>query len=82
MDNLPIVLIVVAVVAALVYVLFFRKKALPGEGAEKAPEAREQGPRSKGERSLGPSATPTTGERPRGKPPVVESLPSTDVLPD
>ena len=79
MDNLPIVLIVVAVVAALVYVLFFRKKALPGEAAGKAPEAREAQARTRGERHLGP--TPT-GARAGGKPPAVESLPSTDVLPD
>ena len=32
MDNLPIVLVVVAVVALLVYFLFFRKKALPEAG--------------------------------------------------
>jgi fused signal recognition particle receptor len=79
-DNIPIVLIVVAIVAALVYVLFFRKKALPAEGERKAaPEApakAEPAPRAKGERHLGP--TPPSG----GKPPVVESLPSTDVLPD
>ena len=81
MDNLPIVLIVVAVVAALVYVLFFRKKALPGEAAGKAPEAREAQARTKGERHLGPTPTPQTGAR-AGKPPAVESLPSTDVLPD
>ena len=79
-DNLPIVLVVVAIVAALVYVLFFRKKALPGEGA--GPDALDAGakaepaaPRSKGQRPLGPTPGLT-------KPPLVESLPSIDVLPD
>ncbi len=73
MDNLPIVLIVVAIVAALVYFLFFRKKALPGEGAGTAADRAEPPPRNKGDRHLGPSP---------GKPPAVESLPSRDVLPD
>jgi len=80
MDNLPIVLVVVAVVALLVYVLFFRKKALPGTAVEKraieprageptAAAARKEG---KEGRQLGP--TP--------KPPTPESLPSAEVLPD
>jgi len=79
-DNLPIVLVVVAIVAALVYVLFFRKKALPAEGGESAaPEtgakAEPTPPRSKAQRQVGPTPGLT-------KPPLVESLPSLDVLPD
>jgi fused signal recognition particle receptor len=71
-DNLPIILVVVAVVAALVYFLFLRKQALPAEGAGKAAAKVEPPPRSKGERHLGP--TP-------GKPPAVEAIASMDVLP-
>jgi fused signal recognition particle receptor len=76
MDNLPIVLVVVAVVALLVYVLFFRKKALPEGGAAKptiegrAPEARKEGKAGKEGRQLGP--TP--------KPPAPEALPSAEVV--
>ena len=78
MDNLPIVLVVVAVVALLVYFLFFRKKALPegkgapGTGTAIAPtdKAKEKAPREG--RQLGP--TP--------KPPTPETLPSAEVLPD
>jgi fused signal recognition particle receptor len=78
MDNLPIVLVVVAIVALLVYVLFFRKKALPEGGVEKrAIEPRAGEPtaaRKEGKegRHLGP--TP--------KPPTPESLPSAEVMPD
>ena len=78
MDNLPIVLVIVAAVALLVYVLFFRKKALPQTAAEKraveprAGEPGAAGKASKEARHLGP--TP--------KPPTPESIPSTDVLPD
>jgi fused signal recognition particle receptor len=76
MDNLPIVLVVVAVVALLVYFLFFRKKALPAEGkkatgtgAAIAPDKDAKAGREG--RQLGP--TP--------KPSLPESLPSKDVLP-
>src|SRR4051794_37141422 len=74
-DNLPLILVVVAVLAALTYVLFLRKKALPANeaGAKASPAKVEAAPRPKGERHLGP--TPT-------KPAAIESLPSTDVLPD
>ncbi len=78
MDNLPIVLVIVAAVALLVYVLFFRKKALPETAAGKraveprAGEPPAAGKTSKEARHLGP--TP--------KPPTPESIPSTDVLPD
>ena len=77
MDNLPIVLVVVAIVAALIYVLFFRKKALPEAGADKGTPsttgAPAEGTPSRREgRHLGP--TP--------KPPTPESLPSKDVLAD
>ncbi len=80
MDNLPIVLAVVAVVALLVYVLFFRKKALPDTGVEKRaiePKAGEPtAARKEGKegRQLGPT--------PKPKPPTPESIPSTEVLPD
>ncbi|MDB4935986.1 MAG: Signal recognition particle receptor protein FtsY [Labilithrix sp.] len=76
MDNLPIVLVVVAVVALLVYVLFFRKKALPEAGVTKttaegrAPEAAKK--EGKERRELGPTA----------KPPTPESLPSAAVIAD
>jgi len=68
MDNLPIVLVIVAVVALLVYVLFFRKKALPTAGAEKrAIEPRAGEPaaaRKEGKegRHLGPTPKPPTPE--------------------
>jgi fused signal recognition particle receptor len=75
MDNLPIVLVVVAVVALLVYFLFFKKKALPDAGqpapktagaiaSDKDAKAGREG------RHLGPA-----------KPTLPETLPSTDVLP-
>jgi fused signal recognition particle receptor len=82
MDNLPIVLVVVAIVAALVYFLFFRKKALPpAETAGKAapPETRLEARPSTAE------PTPAREKRdlgPTPKPPKPEALPSTDVLPD
>ena len=81
MDNLPLVLVVVAIVAALVYVFFIRKKSLPEGGEAKSTTPTEAkraaeppAPRSKDGRHLGPSGTGT-------KPPTPESLPSTDVLP-
>jgi fused signal recognition particle receptor len=74
MDNLPIVLVVVAVVALLVYVLFFRKKALPEGTAGKTPDRTPETARKDGKeaRQLGP--TP--------KPPTPETLPSAAVLAD
>ena len=77
MDNLPIVLVVVAFVALLVYVLFFRKKALPEAGTEKRaiePRAGETTARKEGKegRHLGPTPKPQTPE----------SLPSAEVLAD
>ena len=84
MDNLPIVLVVVAVVALLVYFLFFRKKALPS-GADAG----------KGTTGTGGTPTPTTTSKdaaraaregrqlgPTPKPPTPESLPSAEVLAD
>ena len=78
MDNLPLVLVVVAIVAALVYVLFFRKKALPEDGAGKAAsEARAaQSPESRKEGREGRQLGPTP------KPPTPESIPSGHVFPD
>ncbi len=72
MDNLPIVLVVVAVVALLVYFLFFRKKTLPdaGKAAPKTTGAIATDKDAKAGRQLGPT-----------KPKLPESLPSTDVLP-
>ena len=75
MDNLPIVLVVVAIVALLVYVLFFRKKELPETGVEKRaiePRAGETTARKEGKDGLGPTPKPT----------APESLPSAEVLPD
>jgi fused signal recognition particle receptor len=80
MDNLPIVLAVVAVVALLVYVLFFRKKALPEAAVEKRANEPKTGEPSaarkegKEGRQLGPT--------PKPKPPTPESIPSTEVLAD
>ena len=77
MDNLPIVLVIVAAVALLVYVLFFRKKALPESGVEKRasePRAGEPASARKEGQQLGPT--------PRPKPPTPESIPSAEVLPD
>jgi len=81
MDNLPIVLVVVAVVALLVWALFFRKKALPGAGETEgaAKPSIEAAPRK--EIAKEPSAKEPAIARP-GKPPPPESLPSTEVLPD
>jgi fused signal recognition particle receptor len=81
MDNLPIVLGVVAIVAVLVYVLFFRKKALPEEGTTAAPSTRAQ-PREREIEAAAPKARGELKEPGRpGKPAPPESLPSTDVLP-
>jgi fused signal recognition particle receptor len=85
-DNFPIVLVValVAIVAVVVYVLFLKKKALPAETAKPPADAGTKTstpPRDKGERNLGPSPT-GAGTGPSAKPPKVEALPSTDVLPD
>lgn len=86
MDNLPIVLIVVAVVAALVYFLFFRKKALPE--AERKPEPkREAEPAPKleaakaKERQKEEKAEVSRPEPSKRVPGAPESLPSQDLLP-
>ena len=84
-DNFPIVLVIalialVAIVAVVVYVLFLNKKALPAETATPPANAGAKTstpPREKGDRTLGPAQTGTSG-----KPPKVEALASTDVLPD
>ena len=79
-DSFPIVLVtaLVAIVAVVVYVLFLKKKALPADTA-KSPTgagAKTSTPtREKGDRNLGPAQA-------SAKPPKVEALPSTDVLPD
>jgi len=97
MDNLPIVLVVVAVVAILVYVLFFRKKALPEAGTSgkggKAPSDAGRDTTTTGSGTGGAKIeTGSPGSRKEGKegrhlgptprPPTPEILPSTDVLPD
>src|SRR5688572_28074064 len=80
MDNLPIVIGVIVVVALLAYVLFFRKKALP-EPSETTPEETER-PKPT------PAAKKPIEERPREKTPPpapaakvaeVPSLPSPQV---
>jgi fused signal recognition particle receptor len=82
MDNLPIVLVVVAVVALLVYFLFFRKKALPAEGkaapgtgTAAAPEKGAKAPRE--DRELGPAQLGQRGPKPK----LPEAIASKDVLP-
>jgi fused signal recognition particle receptor len=74
MDNLPIVIAVVALVAALVYFLFLRKTAPPEVGAGKAASERgdqakvtdkkpaEPPAREKGARDLGPTPKASTPE--------------------
>ena len=81
-DTFPIVLVtaLVAIVAVVVYVLFLKKKALPAEAAKSPTDAGAKTststpPREKGDRNLGPAQA-------SAKPPKVEALPSTDVLPD
>jgi len=79
-DTFPIVLVtaLVAIVAVVVYVLFLKKKALPAETAKSPTDAGAKTstpPREKGDRNLGPAQA-------SAKPPKVEALPSTDVLPD
>jgi fused signal recognition particle receptor len=78
MDNLPIVLVIVAAVALLVYALFFRKKALPETAAEKPTVEPRSGERAAAgtDRKQGRQLGPTP------KPPTPESIPSTEVLPD
>jgi fused signal recognition particle receptor len=90
MDNLLIVLGVVAVVAALVYFLFFKKKEALPEPGKKAPSSGtatakatpakvvEKGPSEKAATEKGP----TRESRRPSKPPPPESLPSTDVVPE
>jgi fused signal recognition particle receptor len=77
MDNLPIVLVVVAVVAVLAYVLFFRKKALPEDTtpASKTEPKASQAPRTKEATGAAPPSKPH-------KPPPPESLPSAVVIAD
>jgi fused signal recognition particle receptor len=75
MDNLPIVLVVVAIAALLVYVLFFRKKALPEERtreARPAVEARKEEPAA-AEKAAKAEPTPKR----RGAP---EPLPGPEVV--
>ena len=74
MDNLPIILAVVAVAALLVYFLFLRKKpALPGEASPSASD--------KSETKKAAEQTPRSVRKPDGKPPAPESLQSSDILP-
>ncbi|MBS2018972.1 MAG: signal recognition particle-docking protein FtsY [Deltaproteobacteria bacterium] len=83
MDNLPIVLVVVAVVAVLAYVFFFRKKALPEgttEAAKTEPKAASQSPATPAKQPKGPGGA--AAPSPPHKPPPPESLPSAAVIPD
>ena len=84
-DKFPIVLVVaiIAIVAIAVYFLFLKKKALPETAkppADAGAKTSTSAGTAKAERSLGPSGQAATG--PSAKPPKVEALPSTDVLPD
>ena len=72
-NNLLIGLAVVAVVAIAIYFLFLRKPAAP------AIEEKRAEPPAKTPAKATTTAPATTKP---GKPPVVEALPSTDVLPD
>lgn len=85
MDNLPIVLVVVAIVAALVYFLFFRKRALP-EGPRKAAPEKEEAAAAARQTGAAPAARKEgkegKGAPPTPKPATPEALPSTEVLPD
>ena len=84
MDNLPIVLVVVAVVAALVYFLFFRKKEALPEPAKKAPPAAAKAtPAAKAKDAPAAATKPAEGKRESrrpSKPPPPESLPGVDVV--
>lgn len=80
MDNLPIVLAVVAVVAILAYVLFFRKK--PALTEETAPPAKTEPKPAQQAQGRTPEATGAAPPAQPHKPPPPESLPSTAVLPD
>ena len=80
MDNLPIVLAVVAVVAILAYVLFFRKK--PALTEETAPPAKTEPKPAQQAQGRTPEVTGAAPPAQPHKPPPPESLPSTAVLPD
>jgi len=80
-DHFPIALVAVALlvlVSVLVYVLFLKKKALPDTTTKTAADGMARTtPRETSERTPGPSPAGTSA-----KPPTVEALPSTDILPD
>jgi len=82
MDNLPIVLGVVAVVAILAYVLFFRKKpaALPEE--KTAPPAKTEPKPAQQAQARVPDAAGAAPPSKPHKPPPPETLPSAAVLSD
>ncbi len=80
MDNLPIVIAVIVVVAVLAYVLFFRKKALP-----EAETTAEEKPVAKAKPL--PTPVPKAEEEAAAKPPSkrepsLEQLPSAEAIPE
>ena len=83
MDNLPIVLGVVAVVAILAYVLFFRKKpAALREGEPTAPPAKTEPKPAQQAQTRVPESTGAAPPSKPHKPPPPETLPSAAVLSD
>ncbi len=84
MDNLPIVLLVIAIAAVAAYFLFFRKKPLPGETEPKA-KASPTAP-ALAERAKAAKAEKAPSERKQAQAPSpaevsAEKLASADVMP-
>lgn len=79
MDNQPLVLIVVAVLAALaVYFLFFRKKELPpaGKAGERAERPKAETAESRAAEKQAPKPTAAEAEAPARAPEIVPAKPS------
>jgi fused signal recognition particle receptor len=77
MDNLPIVIGVIVVVAVLAYLLFFRKKAAP-EIEKRAEKPIEKAPPKAAPEAAPPKATPEVAEK---KPEREPSLPTIEAPP-
>ena len=83
MDNLPLVIGIIVVVAVLAYFLFFRKKALPPAAPTKTGDKAAPRPEpTPAKKAPAPAAEPKKeAKAPSGAPaPVAETLPSGDLI--
>jgi fused signal recognition particle receptor len=84
MDNLPIVIAVIVVVAVLAYVLFFRKKALPEPATTTEEKPTEKATRlpAAAEKAAAREKRGEEAKPPSKREPSLEQLPSADAIPE